>query len=471
MSDSTRIEEALAKAGQVILRLKQNLASEREARREPLAIIGVGCRLPGGITELSALWELLAAGRDTVGELPASRFDLAALYDPDPDAPGKIYTRQGSFLDQVDSFDPGFFGISPREAAWLDPQHRLLLECSWEALENAGLPPERLRATRVGVYTGIGPSDYGQRVLGRAPAQLEAYAATGTGPSFSAGRLSFLLGLQGPSVAVDTACSSSLVALHLACQALRLGECELALAGGVQVMLTPELFIVLSRLRALAPDGRCKSFAAEADGYGRGEGCGVVALKRLSDARRDGDRVLAVIRGTAVNHDGPSSGLTTPNGTAQRQVLAQALANAGLTAAEVDYVEAHGTGTSLGDPIEVEALAAVYGAGRRRPLQIGSLKTNLGHLESASGIAGVLKVVAALQHHELPPSLHAARLNPQLDWKNLQVQVVRERLAWPPGDRPRRAGVSAFGMSGTNAHALLEETPPAPAIQSLPARP
>ena len=460
MSEASRLEEALAKAGQIILQLKRNLEQERRARREPLAILGTGCRLPGGVHDLASLWQLLQDERDAVGPIPATRIDLAAHYAADPQSPGKTYVREGAFLDAIDGFDAGFFGISPREAAWLDPQHRLLLECSWEALEQAGLPAGRLRKTRVGVYVGIGPSDYSQRIVTQPPGQLDAYAATGTGQSFAAGRLSFLLGLQGPAVAVDTACSSSLVALHLACQALRAGECELALAGGVQVMLAVEPFIVLSRLKALASDGRCKTFSERADGYGRGEGCGVVVLKRLSEAQRDGDPIAAVILGTAINHDGPSSGLTTPSGSAQRQVLRQALTDAGVAAASVDYVEAHGTGTALGDPIEAAALAEVYGEAHTQPLQIGSVKTNLGHLESASGIAGVLKVVAALQRGVIPASLHSTPRSPQIDWDRLPLHVAKAAQAWPAAARPRRAGVSAFGMSGTNAHLVLEQAPP-----------
>lgn len=470
MDNSTRIKEALDKAGQVIVRLKQNLEAEREAQREPLAIVGVGCRLPGGVTTLRGLWDLLAAGGDTVGPISPSRLDLTGLFDPDPDAPGKTYVRHGSFLDAVDAFDSAFFGISPREAAWIDPQHRLFLECSWEALENAGIPADRLRKSRAGVFAGIGTSEYGQRIATLPLERLDAYAVTGTSQSFLAGRLSFLLGLQGPAVAVDTACSSSLVALHLACRALRARECDWALAGGVQLMLAPETFILLSKIRALAPDGRCKAFAKEADGYGRGEGCGVVMLRRLADANRDGNRILALIRGTAINHDGPSSGLTTPSGSAQRQVIALALDNADVAPQEVDYVEAHGTGTSLGDPIEIEALAAAYGQKRPRPLLVGTVKSNIGHLESASGIAGVLKVIAALQHDALPPSLHADQLNPHVDWEGIPVRVVRERTPWPRLARPRRAGVSSFGLSGTNAHVLLEEAPQSPPRPAGPAR-
>jgi acyl transferase domain-containing protein len=463
-------KDALRKAATVIQALERRIQAADAARTEPIAIIGAGCRLPGGVRDLDGFGALLRAGTDAIGMVPPERFDVAAFYDPDPGAPGKIYTREAAFLDAVDRFDPEFFGISPREAVWLDPQHRLVLECAWEALDDAGAPADQLRNANVGVYLGIGLSDYEERRIMNPRDALDVYAATGIGSCFSAGRLSFLLGLHGPAVALDTACSSSLVALHLACQALRAGECELALAGGVLLMLSPGPFLLLSRLRALAPDGRCKSFSDRADGYGRGEGCGMVVLKRLSDARRDGDRVLALIRGSAINHDGPSSGFIAPNGSAQRQVIRQALASAGLAPAEVDYVEAHGTGTPLGDPIEIEALAAVYGKDRARPLDVGTVKSNIGHLEWAAGVAGVLKIMSSLRDSVLPPSLHAERLNPAVDWAGLPLRIVREAQPWPAGERVRRAGVSSFGMSGTNAHVILEEAPPRtpPAAPSRP---
>ncbi|WP_437947156.1 SDR family NAD(P)-dependent oxidoreductase [Sorangium sp. So ce296] len=434
-------------------------ALDRE--REPIAIVGLGCRLPGGVADAEGFWQLLADGVDAVGPIPEERWDADAYYDPDPDAPGKTYAREGAFLStSPDLFDARFFGISPREAANIDPQHRLLMEVIWEAFEHAGLVPGGDPLT--GVFVGIGLSDYG--VLQRESERLEAmdaYTMSGTFTSFSAGRLSYVLGLQGPSAAVDTACSSSLVAVHLACQSLRASECNVAVAGGVQLMLAPLMYVYLARARALAPDGRCKTFSAEANGYGRGEGCGMVVLKRLSDARRDGDRVLAVIRGSAVNNDGHSSGLTVPNGQAQQAVIRKALSDARLSPGDVDYVEAHGTGTPLGDPIEVEALAAVYGAGRpaERPLRIGAVKTNIGHLEAAAGIAGLMKVVLSLQHGELPAHLHASALNPRIPWTELPVEVTTRAAAWRGEGRRRRAGVSSFGMSGTNAHVLLEEAP------------
>ncbi|WP_437320287.1 SDR family NAD(P)-dependent oxidoreductase [Sorangium sp. So ce385] len=434
-------------------------ALDRE--REPIAIVGLGCRLPGGVADAEGFWRLLADGIDAVRPIPKERWDADAVYDPDPEAPGKTYAREGAFLStSPDLFDARFFGISPREAANIDPQHRLLMEVIWEAFEHAGLVPGGDPLT--GVFVGIGLSDYG--VLQRESERLEAmdaYTMSGTFTSFSAGRLSYVLGLEGPSAAVDTACSSSLVAVHLACQSLRASECNVAVAGGVQLMLAPLMYVYLARARALAPDGRCKTFSAEANGYGRGEGCGMVVLKRLSDARRDGDRILAVIRGSAVNNDGHSSGLTVPNGQAQQAVIRRALSDARLSPGDVDYVEAHGTGTPLGDPIEVEALAAVYGAGRpaERPLRLGAVKTNIGHLEAAAGIAGLMKVVLSLQHGELPAHLHASALNPRIPWTELPVEVTTKAAAWRGEGRRRRAGVSSFGMSGTNAHVLLEEAP------------
>ncbi|XYH95262.1 SDR family NAD(P)-dependent oxidoreductase [Sorangium sp. So ce1128] len=442
-------------------------------RGEPIAIVGMGCRLPGGVERPEDFWRLLEQGVDAVMPIPADRWDAAAYYDADPDAAGKMYVREGAFLAAApDRFDARFFGIAPREAIHLDPQHRLLLEVIWEAMEDAGVVPGEQPQT--GVFVGIGPSDYG--ILQRAHADLEAldaYTLSGTFTSFSAGRLSHALGLEGPSMAVDTACSSSLTAIHLACRSLWAGECQVAVAGGVQLMLAPHLHVYLSRLHALAPDGRCKTFSANADGYGRGEGCGMVVLKRLSDAERDGDRILAVIRGSAVNSDGRSAGITVPNGKAQEAVVRKALASAGLSPGDIDYVEAHGTGTALGDPIEVEALAAVYGDGRPggRPLKIGSVKTNIGHLESAAGVAGLMKVVLSLGHGELPAQLHARALNPRIPWAELPIAVTTAAEPWPGGGRPRRAGVSSFGMSGTNAHLVVEEALEVAAPPALPDAP
>ncbi|WP_437612231.1 SDR family NAD(P)-dependent oxidoreductase [Sorangium sp. So ce834] len=435
--------------------------SREEGWSTPIAIVGVGLRMPGGASDLESFWQVLVEERDTLRPIPAQRFDVEALYDPDPDAKGKTYVRNASLLDDVASFDPGFFGISPREAEPMDPQHRLLLETAWSALEDAGVRPEHLKGSDTGVFVGVAPSEYAS-YRGKS-ANEDAYALTGTALSFAAGRVAYHLGLQGPAVSTDTACSSSLVALHLACDALRRGDCEVALAAGVQVLANPAGFVLLSRTRALSPDGRCKAFSQAADGYGRGEGVGVLVLMRLSEAQQQGKRVLGVVRGTAVNQDGASSGITAPNGTAQQKVVRAALRNAGLEPASIDVVECHGTGTSLGDPIEVQALGAVYGQGRdmARPLQLGAVKSNIGHLESAAGIAGVCKILAAFRYESLPATLHSSPRNPRIPWENLPVQVVDRLTPWPRRAEgpPRRAGVSSFGISGTNAHIILEEAP------------
>ncbi|MFD8416627.1 SDR family NAD(P)-dependent oxidoreductase [Streptomyces sp. NPDC059650] len=431
---------------------------------EALAIVGVGLRMPGGAHDLDSLWTVLAEGRDTVATVPADRFDIDAFHDADPDAEGRTYTRHASFLDDVAHFDAAFFGISPREAEPMDPQHRLLLEAAWTSLEDAGIRPRDLRDSRTGVFVGAGVGEYGKYRQGGSP---DTYTLTGSLPSFNAGRLSYHLGLQGPALSVDTACSSSLVALHLACEALRSDECELALAGGVQVLADPGSFIALSRSHALAPDGRSKTFSAEADGYGRGEGVGVLALMRLSDAQAQNRTVLGVIRATAINHDGASSGITAPNGTSQQKVIRAALDSAGLAPADVSYVECHGTGTSLGDPIEVQALAAVYGEGRNPgdELGLGTAKSVIGHLESAAGVAGVCKMLASFRHDALPATVNSSPRNPNIAWDELPVRVVDAHTAWErDAERPRRAGVSSFGLSGTNAHVIVEEPPvPAPA--------
>ncbi|HEU5472314.1 MAG TPA: SDR family NAD(P)-dependent oxidoreductase [Actinophytocola sp.] len=426
--------------------------SVSRAAGEPLAVIGVGLRMPGDANDLDDLWTVLAEGRDTVGPVPPGRFSRT---EPE--------IGPGSFLADVAHFDAAFFGISPREAEPMDPQHRLLLETAWNCLEDAGIRPDELRDSRTGVFVGAGAGEYSTHRQGR-PA--DTYTLTGSLPSFNAGRLAYHLGLQGPALAVDTACSSSLVALHLAAEALRNGECELALAGGVQVLADPAAFVALGRSNALAPDGRSKTFSANADGYGRGEGVGVLAMTRLSDAVRAGRRILGVIRGSAVNHDGASSGITAPNGSAQRKVIRAALDSAGLGPADIDYVECHGTGTRLGDPIEVQALAAVYGTGRApgRELGLGTAKSVIGHLESAAGIAGVCKMLAALRNDTLPATLHSNPRNPHIPWDDLPVRVVDTPQPWPRIDsRPRRAGVSSFGLSGTNAHVIVEEAPADPA--------
>lgn len=447
------------------------LESLERARHEPIAVVGLACRLPGGVRDAAAFWRLLQAGGDGTGEVPPDRWDADALYDADPDAPGKICTRRGAFLDEVDRFDAAYFGLSPREAAAMDPQQRLLLEVAHEALDSAGRLGDRHDENSTGVFVGLTNNDYGQLLKTAAGDRpLDAYYVTGNAPNAAAGRISYLLGLRGPSLTLDSACSSSLVAVHLACQSLRAGECALALAGGANLILAPEASAALSRARMLAPDGRCKTFDAAADGYARGEGCGLVVLKRLGDAQRDGDCVLAVIRGSAVNQDGPSSGFTVPSGAAQRKLLRAALAAAKLAPAEIDYIEAHGTGTALGDPIEVNALAEVFGAQRSagRPLLLGSVKTNIGHLESAAGVAGLIKAVLALWHREIPAHLHFRNPSPHIPWRELPVAVVAAARAWPEAGRPRRAGVSSFGVSGTNAHVILEEAPAGGAPRELP---
>jgi acyl transferase domain-containing protein/acyl carrier protein len=450
----------------------RDLQAKLQSSREPIAIVGMACRFPGA-EDPDAFWHLLETGTDAIREIPPGRWPLAGFYDPDPDAVGRSISKWGGFVPDIDRFDAAFFGITPREAAAMDPQQRLLLEVAWQALEDAGQRPEPLAGSRTGVFVGLATEDFSQVQLRSGdPRSIDAYAFTGTAYSVAGGRLSYLLGLQGPNLSVDTACSSSLVAIHLACQSLRARECDLAFAGGVNALLTPELFVYFSKLRAMAPDGRCKTFDAGANGYVRGEGAGMLLLKRLSDAEANGDRILALVAGSAVNHDGHSSGLTAPNGRAQEAVIRGALVSAGLAPHEIDYVQAHGTGTPLGDPIEARALGEVLRQGRpaNAPLYIGSVKTNVGHLEAAAGVAGAMAAIQAIRHRTIPPHLHLRSLNPALGFDAVPARVAATPTPWAEQGHPRAAGISSFGFSGTNAHIVIREAPPGPE-PALPSRP
>jgi acyl transferase domain-containing protein len=435
------------------------LATHQRARSEPIAIVGMGCRFPGADNP-AEFWRLLSGGVDAIREIPPERWNLDDYYDPDVSVPGKMYTRWGGFLDRIDEFDADFFGISPREAIRIDPQQRVFLEVAWEALENAGIPPDSLAESRTGVYVGVIGSDYAF-LQARDLTDMDVFSGTGVSHAVLANRLSYVFNLHGPSIALDTACSSSLVTLHLACRSLREGETDLALAGGVNLMLSPGLTVTLSKAHMMSPDGRCKAFDASADGYVRSEGCGLVVLKRLRDALANGDRILAVVRGTAVNHDGRSNGLSAPNGPAQEAVLRAALQDAGLSPNDIGYIEAHGTGTRLGDPIEIEALRSVLCQDRppTSPLMLGSVKTNIGHLESAAGIAGLIKLILVLQHRQVPPHLHLNNINPLLAIENAPMMIPTQLRSWTSNGAPLRAGVSSFGFGGTNGHVIVEEPP------------
>ena len=450
----------LEKALLEIRNMRSVIDNIEQKQNEPIAIIGMGCRFPGGANNPNAYWNLLHDGIDAIKEIPSQRWDVDEFYDSDSEVPGKMYAKYGGFLDEVDKFDAQFFGISPREAVNLDPQQRLLLEVSWEALEHSGIAVDKLKGSSTGVFVGLCMDDYSQLSFNSGDrTQIDAYNTLSILRSMAAGRLAYTLGLQGSTIQLDTACSSSLLAVHLACQSLRTKECNMALAGGVNLILSPSASIGLSKLKALSKDGRCKTFDATADGYGRGEGCGIVILKRLSDAIANEDNILAVIRGSAANHDGASNGLTAPNGAAQEALLRKALENARVQPNQIQYVEAHGTGTSLGDPIEVLALGNVLGENRDKdnPLAIGSVKTQLGHLESAAGVAGLIKVILSLQHAEIPAHLHFNNPNPYIPWDKLPVSVPTSPTKWDGSQR--LAGMRSFGMSGTNVHLILESAP------------